>query len=573
MERAGKNADQLEVRTSNSSVETSGRNESDFLHPDEEAIQHGPEDAVLDIVAKGPTAKDTHGLKRSLHSRHLRFLALGGGIGTGLFIGTGNILSSGGPGSMMINFILLGFMMICVIFAVSELVSLFPIPNAYTVVIARFIDPSFGFAIGLNYLLTWLVILPVELTAITIIIGFWIDDSVVPKGAWIAIVLVLVFTINLFGARTFGEVEFFATCVKMAAILGFIICGVVIVCGGTPSNRYLGADTWHEPGAFANGFKGFCSVFVFAAFSFGGSELVGMAAAEAADPRRHLPRACKMVAWRVAISFVLALFIMSLIVPYNDKRLLGASSNPRASPFVIALEIGQIRVLPHIFNAAILTSVISMSNSAVYAASRLLVGLAQKQFLPAVLAYTDQKGRPLPALGLVFLFGLLAFLIYSASEGEIFSWLVGISGLSTIFMWGSVCAAHLRFRRAWKQQGHSLEELPWTSPLGVWGSWFGLLLNILLLAGNFYYAAFPIGEAQMTPQQRAKDFFENMLSALVVLFSFLTHKILTRSKYVHTLRMDLDTDRRIPLSAHDLQYEHQTAQSLPKWRRWLNLFF
>lgn len=541
---------------------------------DIEAHSQAEEDAILDITEEHNAAdqNNTPGLKRALHGRHLRFLALGGGIGTGLFVGTGNILSTGGPGSMIINFILLAIMMVTVIFAIGELVSLFPVAGAYTTMLTRFVDPSLGFAISLNYVLTWLIILPVELTAITIVIGYWVDDDTVPKGVWIAIVLVVVFTINLFGTRTFGEAEFFATTVKMAALVGFIICGIVIVCGGTPSDRYLGAHTWHDPGAFANGFKGFCSVFVYGAFSFGGSELVGLAAAEAAEPRKQLPRACKMVAWRVSIFFVLALFIMSLIVPYNDSHLLGSSSNPRASPFVIAIQIGQIRALPHVFNAAILTSVISMSNSAVYAASRLLVGMAENRHLPAILAYTDRKGRPLPALVVVFLFGLLAFLIYSASEGEIFSWLVGISGLSIIFMWGTICAAHLRFRRAWRLRGHTLRELPWCSPMGVWGSWFGMVLNMLLLAGNFYYSAFPIGEGEMTGQQRAHDFFENMISAVIVLFSFLMHKLITRSHIVRIDEIDLDTDRRDPVSQEVLDRERAEEAAKPMWLRVLNIF-
>ncbi|WFD03795.1 hypothetical protein MOBT1_002489 [Malassezia obtusa] len=359
----------------------------------------------------------------------------------------------------------------------------------------------------------------------------------------------------------------------MAALIGFIICGVVIVCGGTPSGTYLGAHTWHDPGAFANGFKGFCSVFVFGAFSFGGSELVGLAAGEAAEPRKQLPRACKMVTWRVAIFFVLSLFVMSLIVPYNDSHLTGSSSNPRASPFVIAIQIGQIRVLPHIFNAAILISVVSMSNSAVYASSRMLVGMAEKRIVPSFFQYTDRRGRPYPALLLVFLFGLLAFLIYSASQDEIFSWLVGISGLSTIFMWGTICAAHIRFRHAWKKSGYTMRELPWSSPFGVWGSWFGLLLNVLLLAGNFYYSAFPIGEGQMDSMKRAHDFFENMISAVVVLVSFLLHKMITRSKPVSFEALDLHSDRRDPVSSEDLERERSEFASWPLWRRVLHILF
>lgn len=527
----------------------------------------------MDISEEKCVQEDESGLKRRLQGRHLRFLALGGGIGTGLFVGTGNVLSTGGPGSMIINFVLLAFMIICVIFAIGELVTLFPVAGAYSVMVSRFVDPSLGFAIGLNFLLTWLIILPVELTAVSIVISFWDSHEKVPKGVWIAIVLVVIFGVNLVGVRAFSEVEFFATTIKTLTLIGFIICGVVIVCGGTPSGKYLGAHYWHDPGAFTNGFKGFCSVFVLGAFSYGGSELVGMAAAEASQPRKHLPHAFKMIVWRVCIFYILSLFIVTLIVPYNDERLMGGSSNPRASPFVIAIQNGKINALPHIVNAAILISVISMANSAVYASSRMFMGMSEKRLLPKIFAYTDRQGRPLVSFVVVFAFGLLAFLVYSASEGEIFSWLAGISGLATIFMWGAVCLAHLRFRYAWKKQGNSLRQLPWKSPLGIWGSMFGLFLNILLIAGNFYYSAFPINEGNSTPQQRAHDFFENMISAIIVFFSFVIHKLATRSRFVRIDSMDLESDRREPVSQDVLDRERAEAASKPLWHRILHVLF
>lgn len=541
---------------------------------DMKTSHHDPEASILDLAEHPSKVQpEDRGLKRKLQGRHLRFLALGSSIGTGLFVGSGNILATGGPGSMMINFILLATMVITVIFAVGELVSLFPVAGAYSVMISRFIDPSLGFAIGLNYLMTWLIILPVELTTVCIVVGYWDEDGVMPKGTLIAIVLVAVFCINLFGVRAYGEFEFFATSIKIVSLVGFIIGGVVITCGGSPSGHYLGAHNWHlEGGAFINGFKGFCSVFVFGAFAFGGSELIGLAAAEAAEPRKQLPRACKMVVWRVLIFFILALFIVTLIVPYNDSRLLGSDS-PRASPFVLAIKIGGIKSLPSVFNGAILISVISVANSAVYAASRLLVGMAEKQLVPSIFKYTDRQGRPLVGFVVVFLFGLLAFLVYSTSENEVFNWLIGISGLSTIFVWFTVCAAHIRFRNAWKAQGYTIRQLPWSSPLGVYGSWFGFIINGLLLAGNFYYSAFPIGEGTMSPMQRAHDFFESMISAPIVIFFFISHKIFKRTRTVRFNEIDLDSDRRDPVSDEVLARERAERAEMPIWKRVLQFLF
>ncbi|WFD25095.1 hypothetical protein MNAN1_000058 [Malassezia nana] len=511
--------------------------------------------------------------KRDLDARHLAFLALGSGIGTGLFIGSGNILSSGGPGSLMIDFIILAIMVVTVIFAVGEMLAAFPFAGTYSSLLSRFVDPSMGFAVGLNYLLTWLIILPVELTAATMIIGYWDPQEHVPRGVWVAIILVFVFLVNLFGVRIFGEVEFFITAIKMLAIVGFIICAVVINCGGTPSKHYFGADTWHDPGAFANGFKGFSNAFAFAALAYGGSEIIGITAGEARHPQKHLPRACKYIVYRVIIFFILSLFMVTLLVPYDEPALQGSSSNPRASPFVIAIKKGGIYALPSIFNAVILMSVISVANASVYTGSRLVHSMAKDGFLPRFLMFQDSKGRPWIGYLVVLLFGLLGFLVYSTSENEVFNWLGSITGLSVILLWATLCMGHIRFRQAWKSQGHSLDELPWRSPLGQIGSWFGAVVNVLVLMATFYTSAFPIGEGDMDANERTETFFQSYLSVVIILFSFFVHKLVTRSSLVKLRDMDLVSGFRPPEPDDVLQHQHLAFQARPRWKKALEFLF
>ncbi|PKI83346.1 hypothetical protein MVES1_002931 [Malassezia vespertilionis] len=543
-----------------------------MLNVQDEKISLTEQSSENELTDIDPIVK---GSQRKLHARHLRFLALGGSIGTGLFIATGNILSTGGPGSVMINLVILSFMIVTVLFAIGEFAALYPLPGLYTSCISRFLDPSLGFAIGLDYTLTWLIILPVELTAVTIVIGYWDTEEVVPKGVWIVIVMLFVFGINVIGVQAYGEFEVFATSIKMISIIGFIIFSIIVTCGGPPVNHYYGAQYWHDPGAFNNGFKGFCSVFVFGAFSFGGSELIGITAAEAAHPRKQLPRACKMVIYRVLIFFILALFMVTLTVPYDDEALLGSSNNPRASAFVLAIKRTGEHTLASVFNGAILISVISVANSAVYASSRLMVGMSQQKLIPKFMGYMDSKGRPWPAMLLSFMFGCLAFLVYSTSESEVFSWLVGISGLATIFVWGIVSLAHVRFRLAWKAQNLTAADLPWASPLGIYGSIFSFVINFLLVAGNLYYAAFPIGEGapEETPQKRAHDFFESMISFVVVLFTFILHKLITRAPFVRFSEIDLMSQRRDPVSSEQLQAEKKEFAALPLWKRITHTLF
>ncbi len=225
--------------------------------------------------------------------------------------------------------------------------------------------------------------------------------------------------------------------------------------------------------SYIDGFKGFCSVFVTAAFAFQGTELVGLAAAETKNPRQTLPHATKQVFWRVTLFYVISLLLVGFIVPYNNPNLLNGSG-ATASPFVIAISTVGVHGLPSVFNSVILIAVLSVGNSSVYATSRTLTALAHAGQAPNIFKYVDREGRPIPSVILVLLFGLIAYVGVSSAESQVFDWLLAIGGLSATFTWGSICLAHVRFRKAWAKAGRTVEELPFASVSGVYGSWFGL---------------------------------------------------------------------------------------------------
>jgi yeast amino acid transporter len=336
-----------------------------------------------------------------------------------------------------------------------------------------------------------LIILPFEITAAGITIKFWRDD--INIGVWIAVFLVVLSAIQIFGVRGYGEVEFILAIIKITACAGFIILGIIIDCGGVPGDTrgYIGAKYWHDPGAFRNGFHGFCSVFVTAAFAFGGTELTGLAAAEAANPRKSLPRACRQVFWRIAFFYILNIFIVGLIVRSDSDYLLNSSgANTKYSPFVVAIQEAGIKALPSIFNAVITIAVISVANSATYGSTRTLQALALQGMAPKFMAYVDKQGRPIPVIVLQLLFGLLAFVNEAPSGSDVFNWLLALSGLGNFFIWGSICLAHIRFRAAWAAQGHSIDELAYKAFFGVIGSYVGMGLNIICLIAQFYTALF-----------------------------------------------------------------------------------
>ena len=394
-----------------------------------------------------------------------------------------------------------------------------------------------------SYALQWLVVLPLEIVAATLTIEYWNHGSI-NNDAWVAIFLVLIIGINLFGVRGYGEAEFVFAIIKVTAVVGFIILGIVLDCGGGPKGGYIGGRYWSTPGAFNNGFKGLCSVFVSAAFAFAGTELIGLAAAETANPRsvsyiptppfflsltisnhrKSLPTAVKQVFWRICLFYIVSLCIVGLLVPYNEERLLGGSSSVdvTASPFVLAIERAGISGLPSVMNVVIMIAVLSVGNSSIYGSSRTLAALAEQGQAPRFLAYIDRQGRPIVSILIASVIGFLAFLAGSSKQGIAFDWMLALSGLSSIFTWGSICLAHIRFRKAWRVQGHSLDELPWKSQPGIWGSWLGFILNCLVLVAQFWTGLWPIGGAADTAGAQVESFFEGGSVSFVPLSPFHT---------------------------------------------------
>ena len=261
---------------------------------------------------------------------------------------------------------------------------------------------------GWNYVFQWAVVLPLELTVCGLTVQYWNPN--ISVAVWISVFLVFIVFVNVFGTIGYAEEEFWSSCIKLAAIVIFMIIAFVLVLGGGPSSgnysEYWGARLWYDPGAFRNGFRGFCSVFVTAAFAFSGTELVGLAAAESENPVKSLPGAIKQVFWRITLFYILGLFFVGLLIDSTDESLLGANpyADVNASPFVLVGKYADLRGFDSFMNVIILVSVVSIGVSGVYGGSRTLTALAQQGYAPKVFTCTISSSYHSPPVPLAQLF-------------------------------------------------------------------------------------------------------------------------------------------------------------------------
>lgn len=232
--------------------------------------------------------------------------------------------------------------------------------------------------------------------------------------------------------------------------------------------------------------------------------------------------------------------------------------------------ISGIMVLPSVFNAVVLIAVLSVGNSAVFGSSRVLAALAEQGQAPRILAYIDRRGRPLASILVALAVGFFAFFAGSDKQKDAFEWMVALSGLSVVCTWGSICLCHIRFRKAWRVQGHSLDELAFRSQPGIWGSWVGLLLCALFLITEFWTGFAPIGYKELSASERTKHWFSVYVGGPVVLSFYVPYKIIFRTRIARTQTMDLRTGMRTDIDIAELLAEERAEQRA--WSRGKKLY-
>lgn len=532
-------------RSQSLSLPTSLRSIQDYCHINEtnnrksniEKSTKKTNNTLMKIVHSFKRAKDIDPetgetkLKSELNGFSLQMIAIGGSIGTGLLLGSGRSLREGGAIPLLLGYMLVATFIYCMCQALGELSVAMPVSGSFTRHSVMLIDKSWGFAMGWNYCLQWLILLPMELVAASMTFKFWptisgyLQDYMV-----ITIFYAIIIIMNSFSVKYYGIFEVCFSLLKVAAIVIFLIIGVFINVGAIGYER-IGFKYWRDPGMFSgNGFSGFVAVVVTAAFSFSGSELVGVTASESRNPDKEVPKAIKQVFWRICGFYIFSLFIIGLLVPYNHPKLVGDNrSDVNASPFVLALSVTNSSVFASIMNVVILISILSVGNSSIYASSRTLIALSENRQAPKIFNYIDKKKRPLVAIAISISFGSLAYIsVLSPNGAEVmFLWLMSISGISVLSTYGTINFCHIRFRKVLELNGISYrEELPFYSQLGLGGSWYGLVLSMVITVSQIYIAIVPVRGTFII-----KDFFQKVLGVLVILAFYFIHKIYMYLKY------------------------------------------
>lgn len=381
-------------------------------------------------------------LARNLANRHLQLIAIGGTIGTGLFMGSGKTISLAGP-SILLVYAVIGFMLFFVMRALGELLLSNLEYRSFADFAGDYLGPWAQFFTGWTYWLCWIVTGIADVVAVSGYIAFWWPALApwIPALGLIAVLLLL----NLPNVRNFGEIEFWFALIKIVAIVALIVAGVVMLSTGyaLPNGTKASiSHLWANGGFFPNGFLGFVAGFQIAVFAFVGVELVGTAAAETENPLRNLPRAINSIPIRIGLFYIGALFVIITVIPWNQV-------DPGKSPFVAMFSLAGLGIAAHVVNFVVLTSATSSANSGIYSTSRMIYGLATSRLAPTALGRLSSRKVPVNALffSCVFLLSSVVLLYAGQSIIEAFTIVTTISALLFMFIWSIILASYVQYRR------------------------------------------------------------------------------------------------------------------------------
>ncbi|PAF47589.1 hypothetical protein BKH46_03975 [Helicobacter sp. 12S02634-8] len=427
--------------------------------------------------------KENHLFVRDLKTHHLVMIAFGGAMGTGLFVGTGQSIFTAGPLGTLIAYCVASVIVYSVMLSLGELSSYFPHTGSFGDYAHRFISPSVGYLIFWLYWLNWVVTVGVEFIAVGFLMQKWLPS--VPIWVWVVCFATIIFSFNVYRVKVFAESEFFLSLIKVIAVSVFLLIGFGMIIyhlylGGfeqTFANFYF--QTPDYQGFFPKGFQAVFMTILAVNFAFTGTEVIGVAVGETKDPAKAMPLAINATLWRLIIFFVGSVFIIATFLPMDNASI-------TKSPFVGVLEIFKVPFAGDIMNFILIIALLSTANSGLYAAARMIWGLAEKKTLPQFFAHLNHKGIPLNALILSMLVSLIALLSYFFAPESVINNLIAVSGFSMMLVWVSVSIAQYRFRKWYLAQGNQLKDLPYKTPLTPGIQILGIVGCVISMVGAYF---------------------------------------------------------------------------------------
>ena len=463
-------------------------------------------------------------LHRSIESRQLSMIAIGGAIGTGLFFASGSAISHAGPGGAVLAYTVMGLAVFCMMQSLGEMATQLPILGSFETYAERFVDPSFAFAVGWNYWFSWAITLAAELVAGALIVQFWVPHA--NSALWAGAFLALLLGLNLLSVRAYAEAEYWFSSIKVATVIIFLVVGGLMIAGVLGNHGGLGNWTLSDPASgtrapLVGGWTSALMVFLVAGFAFQGTEGVGLAAAETADPVKNVPKAIRSVFWRILLFYIGAIAVVGTLIPFNDSNLLrGDEGHVALSPFTMVFQ--HVPVVGYyaasLMNAVILSAVLSCGNSSMYVASRMLHAMAHSGKAPRAFSRLNGRGVPTLALAATALVSALAFFSNMIGDQKIYQLFYNASSLSGFLIWFGIAVCHLRFRKAWMSQGRPIADLKFRAKFYPWGQWLALAMFVFVIFGA------NIGVFQ-APTFSWFDFVTGYLMIPIFLALYLGHKI------------------------------------------------
>lgn len=468
-------------------------------------------------------------LKRGLSARHLNMIALGGSIGTGIFVAMGDTLNQAGPGGALLAYALIGIMVYFLITSLGEMATHMPISGSFSSYATKFIDPALGFALGWNYWYNWAITVAAEMVAGSLIMKYWFPN--VSGFIWSIVFLVIIVGLNILSSKAYGESEYWFAGIKVVTVIVFLIIGVLMIVGVMGGSQIGFHNYVVEDGPFHGGIKSIFAIFLIAGFSFQGTELIGIAAGESENPDKTIPKAIKSIFWRILIFYLGTIIILGAIIPFTEASV-------DTSPFTMVFEKAGVAGAASLMNAIILTSVLSAGNSGMYASTRMLFSMAKEGMAPKIFAKTNKRGVPINALILTTLVASACFLTGIYAESTVYVWIVAASGLAGFIAWVGIAICHYRFRKAFVYQGRDLKTLKYKAIWYPFGPILALLMCIIIILGQGYSCIKPEGVDW-------QGLIASYIGIPLFVVLYLWYKIKHKTKVIPLDKVDLDLSEEI----------------------------